>query len=115
MLCARSVLLLWLGCVMNVRWGLEQPHGSIAECMPRLQQFFGVTDATCHTDGGLHVVFSCIFHKYMSQRGTKRDACNHVELNVARLKPKLLQGVSWRILDDEFWRTYGKAAYVILQ
>ena len=58
LLCARSVLLLWLGSVMNLRWGLEQPHGSIAECMPRLQQFFGVTDVTCHIVG-----FGFLLHK----------------------------------------------------
>lgn len=47
--------------------------------------------------------------------GTKRDARNHLELDVAGLKLNLLQGVSWWILDDEFWRTYGEAAYFILQ
>ena len=38
LLCARSVLLLWLACVCQVRWLLEQPHGSIVECMPRMQE-----------------------------------------------------------------------------
>ena len=39
LLCARSVLLLWLACVCQIRWLLEQPHGSIIECMPRMQEF----------------------------------------------------------------------------